>query len=183
MGSRNRPLALRINKESHKIRKLPPPLPIVQYRRPVIVHTHSPKIIQIDPSNFMSLVQKLTGSTDTRMRCNMHIDPVSLPNSSDGFSDHSIDHLQSCRSVESPNDSNNLLQSAREPLLSAKAEVHSPKYSERISEGYNIEGTNQAASHVFQLHYSMLPSPNTTSQSVLTGLPSLSSTIYPQLDN
>lgn len=63
-----RPPPLKICKDSHKIRKTPIPLPVVQYRRPVIIHTYSPEIIQTDPGNFMSLVQSLTGSSDTRSR-------------------------------------------------------------------------------------------------------------------
>ncbi|KAL3699424.1 hypothetical protein R1sor_017446 [Riccia sorocarpa] len=32
-----------------------------QYRPPVIIHTYSPKIIKVDPAEFSTLVQKLTG--------------------------------------------------------------------------------------------------------------------------
>jgi hypothetical protein len=44
------------------------PLPQVQYRPPIIIHTYSPKVIHTQPDDFMSLVQKLTGSSDTRLR-------------------------------------------------------------------------------------------------------------------
>eukprot|EP01018_Ginkgo_biloba_P004968 Gb_37589 [translate_table: standard] len=69
---------LKMNKESQKIRK--PALmnsissvqqPVAanmssgaQYRKPVIIHTYSPKIIQAEAHNFMQLVQKLTGWDD-----------------------------------------------------------------------------------------------------------------------
>ncbi|CAI9787224.1 unnamed protein product [Fraxinus pennsylvanica] len=65
------PPHLKINKDSHFIKKLPssssssvingvaskPPQP----RYPVIIYTHSPKVIHTQPRDFMALVQKLTG--------------------------------------------------------------------------------------------------------------------------
>lgn len=59
---------LKVSKDSHRIRKPPLPLPQVQYRPPVIIHTYSPKVLHTEPDDFMSLVQKLTGSSDTRLR-------------------------------------------------------------------------------------------------------------------
>lgn len=59
---------LKVGRESHRIRKQPLPLPQVQYRPPIIIHTYSPKVIHTQPDDFMSLVQKLTGSSDTRLR-------------------------------------------------------------------------------------------------------------------
>ncbi|XP_024377081.1 uncharacterized protein [Physcomitrium patens] len=59
---------LKVSKDSHRIRKPPLPLPQVQYRPPIIIHTYSPKVIHTQPDDFMSLVQKLTGSSDTRLR-------------------------------------------------------------------------------------------------------------------
>ena len=59
---------LKVSKDSHRIRKPPLPLPQVQYRPPIIIHTYSPKVIHTEPDDFMSLVQKLTGSSDTRLR-------------------------------------------------------------------------------------------------------------------
>lgn len=60
--------ALKVCNDSHRIRKPPRPLPQVQYRPPAIFHTYSPKVIHTDPDDFMSLVQQLTGSSDTRLR-------------------------------------------------------------------------------------------------------------------
>ncbi|KAK4788467.1 hypothetical protein SAY86_019786 [Trapa natans] len=66
-----RPTPLSIRKDSHKIRK--PPLPAhhphsqvvlpqpQQPLQPVIIYAVSPKIIHTDPSEFMALVQRLTG--------------------------------------------------------------------------------------------------------------------------
>ena len=67
-----RPTPLKIHKDSHKIRK--PPVPQPQHpsqlpagphnlppRQPVIIYTVSPKIIHTNPSDFMNLVQRLTG--------------------------------------------------------------------------------------------------------------------------
>ncbi|OIW21097.1 hypothetical protein TanjilG_29230 [Lupinus angustifolius] len=62
---------LKTNRVSHSIKKtsssspslsslLPPNKP-QQQRQPVIIYTHSPKIIERHPKDFMALVQKLTG--------------------------------------------------------------------------------------------------------------------------
>lgn len=64
----NRNSPLKVSKDSQRIRKPPLPLPQVQYRPPVIIHTYSPKVLHTEPGDFMSLVQKLTGSSDTRLR-------------------------------------------------------------------------------------------------------------------
>uniref|UniRef100_A0A6N2KVD5 VQ domain-containing protein n=1 Tax=Salix viminalis TaxID=40686 RepID=A0A6N2KVD5_SALVM len=53
-----RPAALRLNQDSHKIKK--PPLP-PQRQAPVIIYAVSPKIIHAEESNFMAVVQRLTG--------------------------------------------------------------------------------------------------------------------------
>uniref|UniRef100_A0A6N2KLQ3 VQ domain-containing protein n=3 Tax=Salix TaxID=40685 RepID=A0A6N2KLQ3_SALVM len=70
-----RPPALKIRKDSHKIRK--PPVaprpfqqqpqnqPPTQPRPPVIIYTVSPKVIHTNPNDFMTLVQRLTGSSST----------------------------------------------------------------------------------------------------------------------
>ncbi|KAJ8439062.1 hypothetical protein Cgig2_018456 [Carnegiea gigantea] len=55
-----RPTPLKVRKESHKIKKPPvnhqqPP------RQPVIIYAVSPKVIHANPSEFMTLVQRLTG--------------------------------------------------------------------------------------------------------------------------
>jgi hypothetical protein len=60
--------SLKVSKDSHRIRKPSLPLPQVQYRPPIIIHTYSPTVIHTQPDDFMSLVQKLTGSSDTRLR-------------------------------------------------------------------------------------------------------------------
>ncbi|RRT67582.1 hypothetical protein B296_00039135 [Ensete ventricosum] len=68
-----RPAPLRVSRESHKIKKppgappphhqyTPDPQPQPQHHRdPVVIYTVSPKIIHANPSEFMSLVQRLTG--------------------------------------------------------------------------------------------------------------------------
>ncbi|XP_029122567.1 protein MKS1 [Elaeis guineensis] len=63
-----RPTPLKVRKDSYKIKK-PPPGPSQpaaaalppQHRNPVIIYTVSPKIIHTKPSDFMTLVQRLTG--------------------------------------------------------------------------------------------------------------------------
>ncbi|KAJ4786519.1 hypothetical protein LUZ62_037765 [Rhynchospora pubera] len=65
-----RPTPLKVRKDSHKIKKPPvaPPQPQpaaapIQHRPPVIIYAVSPKVIHTNPSEFMSLVQRLTGSS------------------------------------------------------------------------------------------------------------------------
>ncbi|XP_039065541.1 nuclear speckle RNA-binding protein B-like isoform X2 [Hibiscus syriacus] len=68
-----RPSPLKVRKDSYQIRK--PPLapqpvhhqqpPPQQIRPPVIIYTVSPKVIHTNPSDFMNLVQRLTGSTSS----------------------------------------------------------------------------------------------------------------------
>ncbi|KMT09200.1 hypothetical protein BVRB_6g133020 [Beta vulgaris subsp. vulgaris] len=68
-----RPSPLKINKDSHKIKKPPivpkppnnpPPLPATG-NQPVIIYSISPKPIVVEPSNFRSIVQHLTGKDST----------------------------------------------------------------------------------------------------------------------
>ncbi|KAG8366625.1 hypothetical protein BUALT_Bualt17G0099200 [Buddleja alternifolia] len=60
-----RPLPLRINKDSHAIHKPSSDNPkhnnLSTKRQPVIIYTHSPKVIHAQARDFMALVQKLTG--------------------------------------------------------------------------------------------------------------------------
>uniref|UniRef100_A0A5B6ZYB8 VQ domain-containing protein n=1 Tax=Davidia involucrata TaxID=16924 RepID=A0A5B6ZYB8_DAVIN len=70
-----RPSPLRVSKDSYKIKKppvapQPPPHPppphpetTTQDRQPVIIYAVSPKIIHTTVSDFMNLVQRLTGSS------------------------------------------------------------------------------------------------------------------------
>ncbi|CAN1175873.1 Nuclear speckle RNA-binding protein B [Linum perenne] len=82
-----RPPALKVRKDSHKIRKppiAPNPNPnqipnqIPQPpRAPVIIYTVSPKVIHTNPDDFMTLVQRLTGTNSNSNSSNS--------NSSDPF--------------------------------------------------------------------------------------------------
>lgn len=54
-----RPSPLKIAKDSHFIQKQQ------QKRQPVIIYTHSPKIIHTQARDFMALVQKLTGMSQS----------------------------------------------------------------------------------------------------------------------
>ncbi|XP_038994523.1 protein MKS1-like [Hibiscus syriacus] len=69
-----RPTPLKVNKDSHKIRKPPHPPPHAaasgpplaaaaadQRRQPVIIYAVSPKVIHAEESEFMSIVQRYTG--------------------------------------------------------------------------------------------------------------------------
>lgn len=73
---------LKINKDSCYIKKSQ------QRHHPVIIYTHSPKIIHTNPRDFMALVQKLTGlssnpNTESNSKenhnssCNARINPSS----------------------------------------------------------------------------------------------------------
>ncbi|KAK2399425.1 protein MKS1 [Trifolium repens] len=70
-----RPTPLRINKNSHKIKK-PPLGPQAQIRQPVIIYTVSPKVIHTTPNEFMSLVQRLTGSSNSSSMVSMSNDSL-----------------------------------------------------------------------------------------------------------
>ncbi|CAL5384493.1 unnamed protein product [Camellia sinensis] len=92
-----RPTPLKVRKDSHKIRKPPvapqqqpsqPPQPHHHHHHhhqthPRIIYTVSPKVIHTDPSEFMTLVQRLTGSSSTTT-CSSS----SITSSSSYFSDH-----------------------------------------------------------------------------------------------
>ncbi|BAT73277.1 hypothetical protein LR48_Vigan01g015600 [Vigna angularis] len=65
-----RPPPLRVSKDSHTIHKtrkppLPPnahlPQPPPENRKPVIIYTVSPKVLHVTVSDFMNVVQRLTG--------------------------------------------------------------------------------------------------------------------------
>lgn len=56
-----RPAPLKICRDSHNIRKPQVPMPAMQYRKPVIIYTDSPKVIHTEAREFMKLVQRLTG--------------------------------------------------------------------------------------------------------------------------
>lgn len=66
-----RPPPLKICRESHKIRKPAPPvsavpsMPIIKRSQPVIIYMHSPKVIHAEVQDFMTLVQRLTGSSSS----------------------------------------------------------------------------------------------------------------------
>ncbi|XVE55191.1 hypothetical protein DITRI_Ditri03aG0139700 [Diplodiscus trichospermus] len=67
-----RPTRLKISKDSYKIKKpplapQPPQQQPTQIRPPVIIYTVSPKVIHTNPSDFMNLVQRLTGSTSSSL--------------------------------------------------------------------------------------------------------------------
>ncbi|XP_021736263.1 VQ motif-containing protein 20-like [Chenopodium quinoa] len=63
------PSSLKVNRDSHMIKKSLGPSSAKlnqqqqqqQQRGPVIIYTHSPKVIHTNPRDFMALVQKLTG--------------------------------------------------------------------------------------------------------------------------
>ncbi|KAH7681643.1 VQ domain-containing protein [Dioscorea alata] len=56
-----RPTALLLHKESHKINKSP----TTSSKKPVVIYMVSPEIIHVEPSEFMALVQRLTGPSSS----------------------------------------------------------------------------------------------------------------------
>lgn len=70
-----RPAVLKVNKDSYKIRKPPVPPPAhsqapqepapPEERQPVIIYAVSPKVIHTTVTDFMKLVQRLTGNTSS----------------------------------------------------------------------------------------------------------------------
>ncbi|KAI4337931.1 hypothetical protein L6164_016293 [Bauhinia variegata] len=78
-----RPTPLRVNKDSHKIKKPPlapqPPAQQPPPRQPVIIYTVSPKIIHTTPADFMNLVQRLTGSSSSSSSSDMDMASTNDP--------------------------------------------------------------------------------------------------------
>ncbi|CAL9043213.1 unnamed protein product [Musa banksii] len=73
-----RPTPLKVRKDSYKIRK--PPMaapqqaaPPPQQRRPIIIYTVSPKVIHTTPTDFMSVVQRLTGAAAAASSFSAHV--------------------------------------------------------------------------------------------------------------
>ncbi|KAJ7543613.1 hypothetical protein O6H91_09G045000 [Diphasiastrum complanatum] len=188
MGSKNRPPPLRINKDSQQIKKPPLRLPILQHRQPVIIHTYSPKVIQTDPNNFMSLVQKLTGrgiETGYNVHTKDHfiMDSMALPSP----------HL-SCASPRIHAAGRNLdqsnvgfLVSPRSPLPPITAEVvFNQGYDEPFSLTPGPLYLRSPASFTALASprlWSSIPSPNILSQRFLADLPSLSPGMQGPMDN
>ncbi|KAM1120944.1 hypothetical protein ACFX19_002727 [Malus domestica] len=92
-----RPMALKVNKDSVKIKKPPPhPFPhpnqeqqphhFMKLRQPAIISAVSPKHLQSNPSDFMDLVQRLTGlppsnsSSTALLPGNNNINPLKYDN-------------------------------------------------------------------------------------------------------
>ncbi|WOG97246.1 hypothetical protein DCAR_0416586 [Daucus carota subsp. sativus] len=74
-----RPAPLKVNKDSHKIKKPPihpppkppkQPPPAPETRQPVIIYAVSPKVIHTTENEFMGLVQRLTGPSSGEMSGN-----------------------------------------------------------------------------------------------------------------
>ncbi|KAG7944052.1 hypothetical protein I3843_15G078400 [Carya illinoinensis] len=88
-----RPSPLKINKGSHLIHKASStssmsisssvscvaPMPRQQQRQPVIIYTHSPKIIHTQARDFMALVQKLTGVSSSRSDYGIDVNKTTQP--------------------------------------------------------------------------------------------------------
>ncbi|XP_031117760.1 protein MKS1-like [Ipomoea triloba] len=76
-----RPTPLKVRKDSHKIQKppvAPPPQqppPPAPPRPPVIIYTVSPKVIHANPNEFMTLVQRLTGTDSTYASSSTAVQP------------------------------------------------------------------------------------------------------------
>ncbi|GFZ09916.1 hypothetical protein Acr_21g0005150 [Actinidia rufa] len=78
-----RPAPLKVRKDSHKITK-PPVVPAQHHHRPpVIIYTVSPKVIHTHPSEFMTLVQRLTARLASVEKTNISPDKKKQPQSSD----------------------------------------------------------------------------------------------------
>ncbi|XP_028800173.1 VQ motif-containing protein 20 [Neltuma alba] len=77
------PPPLKVHKDSHAIKKSSPPPPSLlssstkpQQRHPVIIYTHSPRVIHTHPRDFMALVQKLTGLSRSDNDVPTALDPL-----------------------------------------------------------------------------------------------------------
>ncbi|KAK4747647.1 hypothetical protein SAY87_014233 [Trapa incisa] len=86
-----RPPPLSVQKDSHKARKppvaaRPPPHASLPPRQPVIIYTVSPKVIHTNPSEFMALVQRLTGPSPKNSTAATSSSSGSLPQANNPFS-------------------------------------------------------------------------------------------------
>ncbi|XP_028806843.1 nuclear speckle RNA-binding protein B-like [Neltuma alba] len=129
-----RPTPLKINKDSHKIKKPPlPPQP--PPRQPIIIYTVSPKIIHTTPSDFMSLVQRLTGShssnNNNSSSSSNHDDPFSVANDSHGGTVSPAARFAAIEKARS---------SPKNKLQHSNADVG-------FAEGTEINGTTTSMSH------------------------------------
>jgi hypothetical protein len=142
--------ALKVRKsQSHgRIRK-PSRLTILQrpandeFKPPVIIHTFAPKIIHTNPESFMSLVQKLTGSsfhhTRRLRRCRLKVDGSTSHETADN-----VDALLLDQS-EHHNSSVQIQQIQQEQQLLDFAAVSSPA-SSTSSEEAELQSTRFASS-------------------------------------
>ncbi|XP_043688161.1 nuclear speckle RNA-binding protein B-like [Telopea speciosissima] len=97
-----RPAPLKVRKDSYKIKKpplvpqqpsqLPPPQPP---RQPVIIYTVSPKVIHTTASDFMTLVQRLTGPNSSSSSSSFSYTTVSSSSSSSSLSSSYVDNTAS----------------------------------------------------------------------------------------
>jgi hypothetical protein len=60
-GAARHAAANKVHRDSHNIHKDKASSPPPPRQQPVIIYTHSPKVIRTSPRDFMSIVQKLTG--------------------------------------------------------------------------------------------------------------------------
>ncbi|KAJ4715272.1 protein MKS1 [Melia azedarach] len=78
-----RPAPLCINKDSHKIKKPPRPPPSEpsqnhnhQRQQPVVIYAVSPKVINVTVADFMTTVQRLTGSSSESFSASGDVSPA-----------------------------------------------------------------------------------------------------------
>lgn len=97
-----RPTPLKVRKDSHKIRKPPPPPPQQQPPPPppVIIYTVSPKVIHANPSEFMTLVQRLTGPDSTYTSSSIVVQPSSFEAFHGGFDNGAVSPAARLASIE-----------------------------------------------------------------------------------
>nr|DAD22607.1 TPA_asm: hypothetical protein HUJ06_024070 [Nelumbo nucifera] len=153
-----RPTPLKVHKDSYKIKKPPvapqpsqPQQPPPQRRAPVIIYTVSPKVIHANASEFMALVQRLTGpsSSTSSDASGDAAASSSLPSSS--YADHSgaISPAARFASIEKTNTSAEKLRKADLGM------VHG------VEMGANVERTSSIPGILSPLPCSLPPiSPN-----------------------
>jgi hypothetical protein len=199
------------SKGSSRQSKRPAPLKMVkpeeirQYRPPVIIHTYSPKVIHVDPAEFSSLVQSLTGRGQKRKPA---ASPRPLTPKADDFACSSPSSSVESAGIVGAFRGQDGLMSPRGPLASfdhryqngtfdisrsssqaASAKANASMFSSSVlAAAANVSGPQYSPLYPnafpgsFPHLFSPLPSPNLLSPNFMAELPLISPSSYQAFD-
>ncbi|KAL2339664.1 hypothetical protein Fmac_007604 [Flemingia macrophylla] len=166
-----RPTPLRINKDSHKIKKPPlPPQPSHPHhqpppRQPIIIYTVSPKVIHTTPGDFMNLVQRLTGSSSSSSSSSSSNVSEAVSNNNDPFN-------SAGGGAVSPAARYATIEKAMSPMGKKKQVLNSNSNSSDIIIN-DVEGLEMMVGHgVFERSQNMFPGILSPGPASLSPIPS-----------